>query len=348
MSSPTLGQLMWGGSVTHHGEIGLEIETEAKRNYDVPNDVYTYWNVQEDGSLRDIGREFVFRQPYNYNSDEYRKALASFETLSENVKFQKSVYSSVHVHFNQVDRTLPQIANFICLYLLCEEVLTRYCGPDRDGNLFCLKVSNAEQTWHSVRNLFANMSNWQNVGYRSPKDAVGTLREDNLKYSSINVATLRTIGSVEIRTHGGTTDVVDIDRWISILYRLYDLAKSFENPTRILKLFKYWDQKRIFNKFFGEYAEFLDLTNLEKDTKAALYYVGTIASSVKDWSKLGYVEKVAAPKRKRKVNTGINFSVEEVRAVPTPITRDTVYYQRLLNEMAAAQPIPTHTGWGTR
>lgn len=261
-----------------YGEVGIEIETEAKSPYDRPRS--KYWDAKEDGSLRNVGVEYVLIKPLDHNSKEYNEALDEFDAFQKKIKFIDSPYTSVHVHLNMVDRELIHMANFITLYLIFENVLTRYCGPDRDGNLFCLKTKDAEQLYRVYKDLIYNID--QGLGAKHCTRLVSS----HIKYSALNIANLRTLGSLEIRTHGGTTDVKEIRRWVDILMCLYNKAQKFSSPVEIVNLFK--DKKKnidLVKLIFGQNADYFSKEHIDNDIDKTLFYAASIATTVKDWSK---------------------------------------------------------------
>ena len=264
------------------GEIGIEIETEARDAYDVP--AFDYWTTHTDGSLRNFGIEYVLAQPLDFDYKAYKEALKEFADKTKKIKFLPSVYTSVHVHFNQKNRTLQQLFNFITLYLLFEETLTRYCGNDRNGNLFCLKTSNAERNLNAIVDLCEQMD-------RGNTRKVQTLNANVLKYAGLNIAPLRTFGSLEIRTYYGTEDVGLIDRWVGLLCKgVYHQALKFKNPVEIIDQFNKVGYKAFFDACFGEYARFLN--PLDEDFEKTLWYASTVASSVLNWDTFGKEKKV--------------------------------------------------------
>ena len=264
----------------YEGEIGVEIETETIRPYDHPR--FDHWTTHADGSLRNFGVEYVLRSPLNYK--DISTALTEFELKTRQIAFIPSVYTSVHVHFNQKNRTLQQLFNFITLYLLFEETLGHYCGPDREGNLFCLKTSNSERNLINITNLAQSIE----LGNRR---GVSTLNANALKYAGLNIAPLRNFGSLEVRTHYGTTDIELIGRWLGILYTgIYKKATTFANPVEIVNRFNEVGYERFIIECFGDYTQYLSVSK-KKDFEKTLWYATAVASSVTDWASLGDEKK---------------------------------------------------------
>jgi hypothetical protein len=299
----------------HKGEIGLEIETESLQPYDYVKNLNNYWRYEPDGSLRNNGVEFIFRQPYTPRSKEYVAAMASFEDQAKVTAFIESVYTSVHVHLNMNDKTLTELVNFICLYWLFEEALTEYCGDYRNGNLFCLKTSNAEASYRNVQDLV------RAVDAGAGGQFIARLDNNRFKYSGLNIVPLRNLGSVEVRTHPGCNDVRLIDRWVNILYMIYKKATTFGNPVEIInRLYGYKGKREFFELIFEEYAQYLNLDNLEAKMKNGIWYASSVAGIIDNWKDFG-------AKKPAKKNT------EELKA-----------YYVLDDYVTPAQPLTTGTG----
>lgn len=263
----------------YDGELGIEIETESLRPYDPPR--FEHWTTHQDGSLRNFGIEYVLRVPLNYQ--DIGKALKEFELNTRQIAFTPSVYTSVHVHFNQKNRTLTQLFNFITLYLLFEETLGHYCGPDREGNLFCLKTSNSERNLVNITNLLDNFD-------RGNRRGVLSLNSNQLKYSGLNIAPLRHFGSLEIRTHPGTWDITLVQRWVDMLYKaVYHKALEFKDPIAIVNRFNEVGYEKFLIECFGDLTKYLTFS--KGDFEKTLWYATVVASGTTNWASLGDEKK---------------------------------------------------------
>jgi hypothetical protein len=275
-----------GGNGAVKGTIGLEIETESLSGWSFSVDEHSkidkHWDAKPDGSLRHNGIEFVFRQPLAYDGASYKLALKSFKEVTDRIKFMKSPYSSVHVHLNMLHKEMVHLFNFICLYFLFEEVLTEYCGNARNGNLFCLKTSNAELTYKTVKDLAKAVEDG------TGGHAIRNLNNGTLKYSGLNIVPLRTFGSLEVRTHPGSSDIDAIHRWISILWQLFTKADTFQNPVDLISRMNGYGTKTAFANFiFGDYAQYLDLNHLNPKMEDGIWYATAVAAAVDNWKDFG-------------------------------------------------------------
>lgn len=183
--------------------VGVEIEMEG---VDLPPEL-KHWRKEHDGSLRGHGAEYVFRQPYSYDRaldalSEMQVALSKYETTVED-----SGRAGVHVHVNVRDMTVDQVNTFISLYLLFEDTLMDFCGPDRVGNLFCLRAKDAEEL------LFALEASMREEDYR-------LVARDEYRYASINCKAIHQYGSLEFRGMRSTSEMGVLVDWIDILLAL--------------------------------------------------------------------------------------------------------------------------------
>jgi len=210
-----------------NGSFGIEIETEGKNLTDVAP---AQWKIENDGSLRgrfpDEAAEYVLRKPL-----ELQKAIDAVTQLRKaqddaNARLNFSFRTSVHVHVNVQQLTFNQYLNMIYTYLLLEEPLVRYCGKERVGNRFCLRLQDAEGLMDYLFMLF-----------RQGHGALKHIHGDAVRYASINVAATSKYGSLEFRSLKGNMDVDYITTWLQALDNLRSFAQEHANPQVIHDLF---------------------------------------------------------------------------------------------------------------
>ena len=197
---------------------GIEIETEGKRLPEINTPV---WKSEADNSLRGESFEYVLRRPIPFGKE--REALAELKEAWTEARsiIKDSPNAGVHVHINCSDLTVTQLYNYISLYLVVEELLIAKCGPDRVGNLFCLRASDAEylidMLVESVRNQDLRL-----------------LHTDDLRYASINVKALGDYGSLEFRAWRADGDLEAVEWWCKLLHHLKNLARKIDNPAQVV------------------------------------------------------------------------------------------------------------------
>ncbi|MBW1801305.1 MAG: amidoligase family protein [Deltaproteobacteria bacterium] len=202
------------------GEVGIEIEVEGEN---LPAHVVG-WNKVGDGSLRGESCEYVIKKPCLRNkvklyTNRIAKAYKDAGTI-----INQSDRTSVHIHINIQDMSLTEVYSFIALFLILETPLVKFCGDDRENNLFCLRSSDAE-------GLLTILEKSASVKY------LDCLNTTEVRYSAINVSAIFKYGSLEFRSMRGTDDVKLIQKWVRILLKLKDAARNYESPLEIIEDF---------------------------------------------------------------------------------------------------------------
>lgn len=220
------------------GDVGVEIEVEGLR---LPQGD-KYWRREQDGSLRGAeNAEYVLRIPLTLHQLKMAlKSLAMGYKKNESV-VDDSVRAGVHVHVNVQDLNIIQLYNYLTLYLVFEELLTKFCGKSREGNLFCLRACDAEFLIQALQYAAQNRR-WR------------TLVTDDLRYASVNVKALGNYGSLEFRAMRSTKDFDVIQTWAEILVMLREKAKEFFEPTDIINGFSEGESSTFLDRIFGQYA----------------------------------------------------------------------------------------------
>ena len=217
------------------GDVGIEIEVEG---YNLPRMLDNFWRVEEDGSLRGESAEYVLHKPASL--EEAQEALLYLEQQykANKTRVKGSPRCGVHVHINCQKLSVVELYNFMTLYLIFEELLVKWCGPDREGNLFCLRAQDAEYLTYALTRaaLDKEFRRW-----------FGT---DDLRYASMNVKALATYGSLEFRAMRGTRDMSTIYKWTEMLFNLRQVAKEFDNPQEIVMAMSMDGAEMLLNRVF--------------------------------------------------------------------------------------------------
>lgn len=207
------------------GDVGIEIECEGEGFKEIDS---ALWKSEDDGSLR--GRypnsriEYVAKGPIPL--DTVKHALTE---LNETIKGCKPVFSyrtSVHIHVNVLDLTEVQLSTMIYTYFLLESALFKFCGKTREANRFCLRLQDSDEIGMLVLKYVKGGVNYLNM-----------LREDNIRYSAINLASLAKYGSVEFRGMRGTLDVDTINIWAATLVSIRNFACNVDSCLDVHDLF---------------------------------------------------------------------------------------------------------------
>jgi len=210
------------------------------------------WRTENDGSLRGESYEYVLTQPIERKN--VGQALSSLQQKLSKSALEPSNRCGVHVHINVQSLTSSQLISFIVLYLCIENVLTKWCGEDRVGNLFCLRVVDAEYILDSVMEFMAT----------------GNIRifQNDVRYGAMNLSSLNKYGSLEFRAMRTPADFGLVDTWVDMLLRVFDKSKEFPNAWDIPTALSVAGPEMFLEQTMGEYAQILadpDLDSMVMD-----------------------------------------------------------------------------------
>lgn len=251
--------------VLYEGQYGLEIETETKKAYALP--AMTFWNVKDDNSLRDYGKEYVLKVPVKYGA-ELDAALQEFHDKTKGIKFiSDSISTSVHVHWNILPETWKTLGNFLTLYILTENLLIEYSGEFRRNNLFCLPIRSVPVLIDYIKNMLLSVENKSYNGCYIPVDYV--------KYGALNLSTITKFGSLEIRSMRGVTDIKIIKEWIDIINSIVVFSRQDLTPPKILDIYKELGEEMI-SDVFGKYYGKLNQGDTKELLKRNLFRAGKV------------------------------------------------------------------------
>lgn len=218
--------------------IGIEVEVE---NTQFVGDIQRPWNVKEDGSLRNGGRELV-SDPINASSAPEALYHLLVRGLSSECSF--NMRTSIHIHINATDMTDEQIRNLVAIYTIFEPALFNFAGRGRWKSVFCVPLNECNQlAYAALRNI--GDGRWE-------------------KYTALNLRRLADLGTIEFRHLGGTFDVDHVCQWIDMICSLK--AYVMNTPTaairaEIAQMHPYTDFNGIAQRVFGEYARLLQVSD---------------------------------------------------------------------------------------
>lgn len=208
--------------VSEENEIGIEIEVEGSNIPQAPSG----WTGVSDGSLRGESLEYVLSRPVPRNKVEGFLNDLSDQFTKNRTRLNLSDRCGIHVHVNCQNLTTPQVINFTLLYLLLEDFLTHWCGPTREGNLFCLRGKDAEFLYSGL--------------YKAKiENSLHILQKDQYRYAGVNLTSIHKYGSVEFRTLKTTNDFrTRTVSWVDILTNIKDKSLSFDSSRDMIEEMK--------------------------------------------------------------------------------------------------------------
>lgn len=202
---------------------GAELEIEALQAFGKVDT--SIWNITEDGSLRNSGRELI-------SVPLTKEVLVEeFKKLHETIKYSSveqafSERTSIHIHINCLDVSEHLVKNIVLWYALYESVFFKFCDPAREHNIHCVCLHQTNLPAHYRRTLKDMFKQWS-------------------KYTALNMLPLAKYGTLEFRHLQGTNDVEVFSQWLKIIENLFSLGRSTILTEKIVsseeEILKYFD-----------------------------------------------------------------------------------------------------------
>lgn len=303
------------------GDLGVEIELEGRGVYDIGH--VDGWLRDEDGSLRDEAYEYVLANPVKLD-----KLPECIDALNEAIdvagaRIYDTGRAGVHVHVNVQQLTMTQVYNMIVLYLIFEDQLIDLCGEYRDGNLFCLRASDAEYMIDFLA-ATAKQQAWYDLG------------SDNVRYAALNVNAIARYGSLEFRAMRSTTCKDTLMSWAGILLELRRLACEFENPIAIIEAFSRETPRRMYDRLFADYP---NLVPFDRQSMMDGMRRAQIIAFSSDWIVVDYFSEFKKRydkldvKRMEAYYAGGAALLKDARENRQLYMQDRPFYDRLVGDM---------------
>jgi hypothetical protein len=212
VSLDTAVSVFVGSRAPSYKAFGIEIELEGCPLLVEEGSVWDTWMVKRETSLRNHGAEFITNGPMHYEEvREVTKAFPKALAKMTKAKPDMSIRCSTHVHVNVAYLTLRQVFTASCLYFLFENAFVRTQSMHRQGNLFCLRMSDAS---YLVSMLLQSIQH--------PNDFNRVFSQNAAKYSALNLATVHRLGTLEWRFLSPIIDPDRLEFWVTILQGIVD------------------------------------------------------------------------------------------------------------------------------
>lgn len=225
---------------------GIEVEVEGVNLPDIRS---VYWEIHQDGSLRGEAYEYVTKGALPIEKVENAFKILNNAFDKKGSVLNLSFRTSVHVHMNVRELEISKIGAVIYLYYLFEEPLMQLCGDDRIGNRFCLRLRDSEEIINNILNAF--------------NGKFQRLDEGQLKYSALNIAPIRTFGSLEFRGMKGTVDTEYINIWVNLLNCLK--TSPFDTAKDVYAFLTDNGAEQLAQSVFGEWFKYIRFEGWERD-----------------------------------------------------------------------------------
>jgi len=223
--------------------VGIEVEIENASEFNTHSNKLRFWSEVGERSLRNSGAEYVTPPIQGADiltaMDELRKHVASLQrmpTVGER--------TGLHVHIDCRDSTLQSLYRFIVVYTIFEKYLFSKCEEGRDGNAYCVPLSDCQDLLVGMKKLL------------SPRDVTSRSFLNNYpKYTAINLKPLLSLGTVEIRMHEGTYDADVILHWVNLLLSIKRYAENSEDSPQQLVDAVCADPENYFADVFKQFGD---------------------------------------------------------------------------------------------
>lgn len=220
------------GKMLANTAIGIEIELEGFGGVrPVPE---AYWRIEGDGSLRNHGREYVLKRPLRGEKvtaalEALRKTFVKYE-----VKPNASHRTSVHIHIDCIDMTFGQAGKYALGLVMFEKVMLNWVDNRRTHNPYCVPIGNDALHVEAISRFIHDKGRKcdegrDNYAAQYHLNAIlDILLQEDARYSTINLCSLKKYGSIEIRMLEGTYDVQRLTEWINLLIAIKLWAKRMD------------------------------------------------------------------------------------------------------------------------
>jgi hypothetical protein len=229
---PVLGKF---GRLVSDWSIGLEYEYEAVTN--TPGTralIGAGWEAVGDGSLRDHGMEFRFREPLNGKTAS--DSMTKMHEWARKYGYRDSRRTSTHVHINMTHLTMDAVARILATYALMEPALFTLVEADRESNIYCVPFYRADKT--DVEQLATIYAAYD--GFKEQRTTGAWWRSQlngGTKYSALNYRTLRQFGTLEFR-QAGIMNRRDTFRWVNTLLTLCHYGVDMPSTEEIISTYE--------------------------------------------------------------------------------------------------------------
>lgn len=232
--SRTIPQLF--GNSMPSGDVGIELEIEGEN---LPRTV-TNWQRKPEGSLRgrdgrtvepgedqaDTPQEYVSRGPILMGSVRGNLNALCTKLQTGGAVVRLTPRASTHIHLNMTMDTVQTFLLYTVVFTMAEPVLLRFCGPLRNGNLFCLPTYETGElpVWVSKLHGVCD-NNWPST------DHIRHYWPKRGKYASLNLDPVTSFGSVETRCFPNSVNPDEITGWAEMLVKMREIARGLTLET---------------------------------------------------------------------------------------------------------------------
>ena len=251
-----ISSVVRGTVITSDRRVGIEVELENITSRHTSQ----WWDCIGDDSLRNEGREFVFKRPVG--GVDVEKAVRGLVKMLRNEDQQRSIRTSTHVHVDVRDYSVEQLGNLILLYTACESYIYTLGGKHRYDNIYCPGFTSSQQLLSQAAKMLVVRQG----------SLAGELNRW-CKYSGFNLGAILQHGSVEFRMFEGYSTPHLLLQWVKCVTKLVDTAHEMTR-AEVLECIG-GDAIR---SIYGDHTIHPDITNKNKQNAIFVAYSEAIVS----------------------------------------------------------------------
>lgn len=299
--------------------IGIEIEAEKVSDHLSGAGASSLWNVVNDNSLRNHGKEFV-SVPMDANASPL--ALATLYGMFEKFPVSFSWRTSTHIHLNMRQEKVAHVLNLLILYCLFEDSLLDFVGEQRRTSNFCVPVQETG---------FANLISHVLEGRIKLPD----LTKDWSKYAAINPRPIHFNdhaggpavnsgkGTIEFRQLEGTRSPAKIINWINLIACLQRASRNYtvdELESKVISLNSLLQYTNFLNEVFQQHAKLLPIADFAQILYNSVAYAKECFCPFPDTKKLFLLGKKKETGLKEMIKIRTRFQKPEETVKPSKKT----------------------------
>ena len=199
--------------------LGLEVEVE---NANLPLSNLRYWLTVRDGSLRNNGLEYIFKNPCK--GDAIVNALKELCSHLGNTDAEVTSRCGVHIHLDVTTCRITKLTRLIYLLTVLEPVLIDITGK-RWGNHYCRPSIRLDDVLNTITNLIL-----------SPYATESLTQLTRLsKHTAISYAALSRYGTIECRFFESSIDYDTLLYYCNLILAIDKYANKKYTPSKFLE-----------------------------------------------------------------------------------------------------------------
>lgn len=194
---------------------GIECHEETYNHNNRP-----HWKIVSDASIRGV-HPFELVSPPLKGDEGIRQVETVCRVLKEQgVKVNRS--TGLHVHHDAHDLNLDAVKSVLTMWWKYEDVIMYFLPPSRRANMYCAPAMPRVGTDGGTHQGYRWTPGADPVqGWKSALDTVRSIRQlgeggsfQHCRYAPVNCHAINRHGTLEFRSHAGTTEFAKIQAWI--------------------------------------------------------------------------------------------------------------------------------------